>query len=223
MRPETGDSLTLATLTMLEALLRAMTARDASTHQHSHRVQRYAVALARAARIQDDGMIAAIEMAALLHDVGKLAIPDRLLVKPGPLTPDEFDEVKQHAVIGGDILSGVCFPGPLATIVRHHHEKWNGSGYPDGLRGEDIPIGARVLAITDSYDALTSERPYRGELSHEAAVAIIEEGRGTTYDPRIADVFLRLAPSFARKSSPSPADDPEAWAQGFGLREARAI
>ena len=118
-------------------------------------------------------MLAAIDAAALLHDIGKLGIPDRLLHKPGPLTPDEYDQVKQHAIIGADILSAMAFPGPLALIVRHHHENWDGTGYPDGLRGEAIPIGARVLAIVDCYDALTSDRPYRRALSHERAVAMI--------------------------------------------------
>ena len=168
-----------------------MTARDGFTHQHAQRVQRYAAALA-AACIDDRRMLEAIDGAALLHDIGKLGIPDRLLQKPGPLTPDEYDEVKQHAIIGADILSAMAFPGPLALIVRHHHENWDGTGYPDGLRGEAIPIGARVLAIVDCYDALTSDRPYRRAVSPERATAMIVERRGTMYEPAIADTFLRI-------------------------------
>jgi putative nucleotidyltransferase with HDIG domain len=185
---------TILSLRAIEALARAMTARDPLTQQHSQRVQHYAVALAWEAGIHEDRMLEAMEPAALLHDIGKLGIPDRLLGKPGPLTPDEYDQVKQHAVIGADILSSVALPGSLVLIVRHHHEHWDGSGYPDGLCGEAIPIGARVLAIADSYDALTSDRPYRRALSHAAAVAILQAGRGTMYDPRITDVFLRIEP-----------------------------
>src|SRR6185503_9855164 len=117
---------------------------------------------------------------------------DRLLDKPGPLTPDEYDHVKLHAIIGADILSAVAFPGPLAVIVRHHHEIWDGTGYPDGLRGEAIPLGARILSIVDCYDALTSDRPYRRALSHACAMTMIQERRGTMYDPEIADAFLRI-------------------------------
>ena len=179
-------------LLMIGALARAMAARDASTHEHARRVQRYALALADEISIGEDRTLAAIDAAALLHDIGKLGIPDRLLNKPGPLTPDEYDHVKLHAIIGADILSAVAFPGPLAVIVRHHHENWDGSGYPDGLRGEAIPIGARVLAIADCYDALTSDRPYRPALSHLCAVAMIHDRRGTMYDPGIVNAFLRI-------------------------------
>jgi putative nucleotidyltransferase with HDIG domain len=179
-------------LLMIEALARAMAARDGSTHEHARRVQRYALALADEISINEDRTLAALDVAALLHDIGKLGIPDRLLNKPGPLTPDEYDHVKLHAIIGADILSAVAFPGPLAVIVRHHHENWDGTGYPDGLRGEAIPIGARVLAIVDCYDALTSDRPYRRALPHARAVAMIHERRGTMYDPEIVNAFLRI-------------------------------
>ena len=179
-------------LPMIEALARAMAARDASTHEHARRVQRYALALAEEIAIGEERTLAAIDAAALLHDIGKLGIPDRLLDKPGPLTPDEYDHVKLHAIIGADILSAVSFPGPLAVIVRHHHENWDGTGYPDGLRGEAIPIGARVLAIADCYDALTSDRPYRSALSHGRALGMIHERRGTMYDPEIVTAFLRI-------------------------------
>jgi putative nucleotidyltransferase with HDIG domain len=177
---------------MIDALARAMTARDGVTTAHARRVQIYAAALADEACIEDRRMLAAIDAAALLHDIGKLGIPDHLLHKPGPLTADEYTQVKQHAIIGADILAAVAFPGPLALIVRHHHENWDGTGYPDGLRGEAIPIGARVLAIVDCYDALTSDRPYRRSLSHDRAAAMILERRGTMYEPAIADAFLGI-------------------------------
>ena len=113
---------------------------------------------------------------------GSSAIADRLLDKPGPLTFDEYDQVKQHATIGAEILSGVPFPGPLALLVRHHHENWDGTGYPDALRRDAIPLGARVLSIADCYDALTSDRPYRRALSHDAAIA--HDPRATRHDVR---------------------------------------
>ena len=177
---------------MVEALSRALAARDGSTHEHSQRVQRYALALAREIGITDALTSDAIWNGALLHDIGKLGIPDDLLRKPGPLTKEEYDQVKQHVVIGADILSAVSFPTPLALIVRHHHENWDGTGYPDGLRGEGIPLGARVLAIVDCYDALISDRPYRRALSHGCAVAMIHDGRSSLYDATIVDAFLGI-------------------------------
>jgi putative nucleotidyltransferase with HDIG domain len=207
---------------MIEALARAMAARDMWTHEHARRVQGYALALADEVSIGDDRMLAAIEAAALLHDIGKLGIPDRLLEKPGPLTESEYDHVKQHAIIGADILSAIAFPGPLAVIVRHHHENWDGTGYPDGLRGEAIPVGSRVLAIVDCYDALTSDRPYQRALSHECAVAMIHERRGTMYDPEIVEAFLRIVQpagtAFARAGIGRPQTPPVR-----SSREAKAV
>jgi putative nucleotidyltransferase with HDIG domain len=200
---------------MIEALARAMAARDGLTHEHARRVRRYAMELADEVSIRDDWTLTAIDAAALLHDIGKLGIPDRLLEKPGPLTPAEYDSVKQHAIIGADILSAVAFPGPLAIIVRHHHENWDGTGYPDGLHGEAIPIGARVLAIVDCYDALTSDRPYRRALPHDRAVAMIHERRATMYDPEIVDAFLRIVQrtgaSFAWKDVGRPKTRDASW------------
>jgi len=181
-----------SSLVLLDALVRAMSARDGATRRHADRVQGYALAVARQADIADPGVLAAIGTAALLHDVGKLAIPDRLLHKRGPLTPSEYEEVKQHAAIGADMLSAMPFPGPLALFVRHHHENWDGSGYPDGLRHGAIPLGSRVLAVADCYDALTSDRPYRRALTSDRAIAMIYERRGTKYDPVITDAFLNV-------------------------------
>jgi putative nucleotidyltransferase with HDIG domain len=176
-----------------------MAVRDLATWEHADRVRRYATALAREVGVIEEPLLQAIEAAALLHDVGKLAIPDALLDKPGPLTPDEYERVKQHAAIGGELLTEVAFPGPLASLVRHHHENWDGSGYPDGQSRAQIPLGARVLAIADCYDALTSHRPYRRALSHDSAVAMIHERRGSMFDPEMTDAFLhvicRLRPS----------------------------
>ena len=174
---------------MLDALTRVMASRDGATAEHARRVQRYALALAEDVCSDDDRLIEAISMAALLHDIGKLAIPDRVLYKPGPLTREEYAQVKHHAVMGAEILDAIEFAGPLSLIVRHHHENWDGSGYPDGLCGDAIPLGARLLAIVDCYDALTSERPYRRGLPHDRALAMITERRGTLYDPVLTDAF----------------------------------
>jgi putative nucleotidyltransferase with HDIG domain len=177
---------------MVEALSRALAARDGLTHQHAERVQHSALTLAHEIGITDAATLDAICVAALLHDIGKLAIPDRVLNKPRPLTKEEYDHVKQHVVIGADILSAVSFPAPVGLIVRHHHENWDGTGYPDGLHGRDIPIGARVLAIVDCYDALTSDRPYRRAISHGCAIAMIHDGRSRMYDPEIVEAFLGI-------------------------------
>jgi putative nucleotidyltransferase with HDIG domain len=189
----------------LSALARAMLGRDRSTCEHAERVQKYALELARQADIVDPPVLKAIEMAALFHDIGKLAIPDQLLNKPGRLTREEYDQVKQHAVIGADILETLPAPGSFAVLVRHHHENWDGSGYPDGKSRDEIPLGARVLAIADCYDALTSDRPYRRAMAHNSAIAMVHEGRGTMFDPRIADAFLqivwRLRPTAAASRS----------------------
>ena len=122
------------------------------------------------------------------------------------LTREEYEQVKLHAVIGGDMLDSIDFPGPLALIVRHHHENWDGTGYPDGLSGDHIPLGARLLAIVDCYDALTSERPYRKGLPHDRALKMIVERRSTSFDPRVCDAFLRIVQGLRATAAPPPQD-----------------
>ena len=197
---------------MIDALTRVMTSRDGATAAHARRVQGYASALAREVCAADEILIEAVQTAALLHDIGKLAIPDRLLHKPGPLTREEYEQVKLHAVIGGEMLEGVDFPGPLALLVRHHHENWDGKGYPDGLSGEHIPFGARLLAIVDCYDALTSERPYRKSLPHDRALKMIVERRGASFDPAICDAFVRVVQGLRATTPPPPPDAVPAYA-----------
>ena len=178
-------------LSTIETLAMAIDAKDQVTHGHIRRVQRFAVGLARALGISDDKQIRAIEAAALLHDMGKLAIPEFILNKPGRLTAHEFSVMKTHAAIGADLLSSIKFPYPVVPIVRHHHESWDGSGYPDGLRGADIPLGARILSVVDCYDALTSDRPYRPALPVAEALEILLQRRGKMYDPLVVDTFVR--------------------------------
>jgi len=178
-------------LSTIEALAMAVDAKDQITHGHIRRVQVYAVELAKRVGVNDDQQLKAIATAALLHDMGKLAIPEHILNKPGQLTSAEFDKMKRHADIGADLLSSVKFPYPVVPIVRHHHERWDGSGYPAGIAGTDIPLGARVLSVVDCFDALTSDRPYRPRLTPSEAFAIIKAERGMTYDPLIVDTFIR--------------------------------
>lgn len=177
-------------LSTIETLAMAIDAKDQITHGHIRRVQRLAVGLAKTLGVNDDPQIRAIEAAALLHDMGKLAIPEFILNKPGRLTPNEFDVMKQHANIGADILGSIQFPYPVVPIVRHHHEAWDGNGYPDKLKGVAIPLGARILSVVDCFDALTSDRPYRPRMSVEDAVAVLVQRRGTMYDPLIVDKFI---------------------------------
>jgi putative nucleotidyltransferase with HDIG domain len=174
----------------VETLAMAIDAKDDVTHSHVRRVQTYALALAQEIGIADEQTLKAIEAAALLHDTGKLAVPEHILNKPGGLTAAEFEQMKRHVDVGADILSLVEFPFPVVPIVRAHHENWNGKGYPRGLSGEEIPIGARILSVVDCFDALTSDRPYRKRLTDEAALDILRERRGTMYDPQIVDTFI---------------------------------
>jgi putative nucleotidyltransferase with HDIG domain len=183
------NALYLATVQTLAA---AIDAKDQVTHGHIRRVQNYAVALAHAVGVKDELQVRAIQAAAVLHDTGKIAVPEAILNKPGPLDPDEFAIMKQHAAVGADIISSIRFPYPVEPIVRHHHENWDGTGYPNGLRGTEIPIGARILAVVDCFDALTSDRPYRKQMSDADALAIVSERRGKMYDPLIVDAFLRI-------------------------------
>jgi putative nucleotidyltransferase with HDIG domain len=176
----------------VETLAMAIDAKDDVTHSHVRRVQAYAAALAKALDVNDDLTLKAIEAAALLHDTGKLAIPERILNKPGGLTPAEFEQMKRHVEIGANILSLVDFPYPVVPIVRCHHENWDGTGYPNGVSGTNIPIGARILSVVDCFDALTSDRPYRRKLTNEAAIKILLDRRGKMYDPAVVDTFIRI-------------------------------
>src|SRR5438045_6940513 len=179
-------------LSTIETLAMAIDAKDQITHGHIRRVQAYAVGLAQHVGVREERLIKAIEAAALLHDMGKLAVPEYILNKPGKLTTAEFEKMKLHASVGADILSAIDFPYPVVPIVRHHHENWDGSGYPDGIRGTSITIGARILYVVDCFDALTSDRPYRPRLSDEDALTIVLDRRGTMYDPLIVDTFIQV-------------------------------
>lgn len=191
-------------LSTIETLATAIDAKDQVTHGHIRRVQRFALGLARKVGVQDKLQLQALEAAALLHDMGKIAVPEHILNKPSKLTAGEFEKMKLHASIGADILSSIKFPYPVVPIVRHHHENWDGTGYPDGLRGTEIPFGARILAVVDCFDALTSDRPYRPRMSDADAISILMERRGRMYDPLIVDTFVAAKDELAESITISP-------------------
>jgi putative nucleotidyltransferase with HDIG domain len=179
----------------VEALAVAINAKDEVTHEHVTRVQTYAAGVARLLGC-NEGEVEALKAGALLHDIGKIAVPDYILNKPGKLTAEEFNQMKLHTVVGAQILSRVEFPFPVVPVVRHHHERWDGRGYPDGLKGEEIPLTARVLSVVDCFDAVREDRQYRKAMTREQAINFILEGIGTMYDPQVVGTFLAHLPEF---------------------------
>ncbi len=191
------DEVNRLYLSTIETLATAIDAKDQVTHGHIRRVQRFALGLAAKLGVNDPLQLKALEAAALLHDMGKIAVPEHILNKPSRLTTGEFEKMKLHASVGADILSSIKFPYPVVPIVRHHHENWDGTGYPDGLRTTQIPLGARILAVVDCFDALTSDRPYRARLSDPEAIEILMERRGVMYDPLVVDRFVAFKDELA--------------------------
>jgi diguanylate cyclase (GGDEF)-like protein/putative nucleotidyltransferase with HDIG domain len=182
--------LTSLYLRTVESLALAVDAKDQSTYGHVRRVRAYALGLSRLCNITNDNELMAIDTGALLHDIGKLAVDDYILNKPGQLNKREFDAMKIHAVAGEEILEQVRFPYPVAKIVRAHHERWDGKGYPDGLKGEEIPLGARILILADTFDAIHSPRPYKRAHGLQECIEELRNGIGSVYDPKLAELFL---------------------------------
>lgn len=182
-----------SSLETIYRLARAAEYKDEDTGTHVLRMSHYAAAVARELGLPEDE-VESILYAAPMHDVGKIGIPDRILLKPGKLDPDEWKVMKQHTLIGGKILSGseAGFIKLAEVIALTHHEKWDGSGYPNGLAGEEIPIAGRITAIADVFDALTSKRPYKEPFPLEKSFGIIREGRGTHFDPAVVDAFFAV-------------------------------
>jgi len=186
-------------LRTIEALALAIEAKDHTTHDHLQRVQVYAGELAKALDLTQEEQDA-LQAAALLHDIGKLAVPEHIISKPGRLTPEEFEKMKIHPIVGAEILERVRFPYPVAPIVRAHHEKWNGSGYPSGLKGEEIPMGARILSAVDCLDALASDRQYRRALPLDEAMKVVQSESGKAFDPRVVDALAKGYIEWERKA-----------------------
>lgn len=178
-----------------EALATAIDAKDQTTHCHVRRVQIYAAGMGEVFGLGPDE-IAALKAGALLHDIGKLAVPPHILNKPGPLTPAEFEKMKIHTVVGAQILGRVDFPYPVLPIIRHHHEQWDGRGYPDRLRGEQIPITARIISVVDCFDSLREDRPFRRGMTLDEATAFLLRGSGIHFDPKVVEQFLKYLPGF---------------------------
>jgi diguanylate cyclase (GGDEF)-like protein len=177
-------------LRTVESLALAVDAKDQTTYGHIRRVRVYATELAKLCGIKDPNELMAIETSSLLHDIGKLAIDEYLLNKPGKLSKQEFEKVKVHAAAGDEILQHIRFPFPAAKYVRSHHERWDGQGYPDGLKGEEIPLGSRILAIADAFDAIRFSRPYKLSKAMEETIELMKGQSGTAYDPALLELFF---------------------------------
>src|ERR1043166_7276300 len=189
------EALSQLHLATAEALATAIDAKDQTTHCHVRRVQIYAAGMGEVFGLSSNE-IAALKAGALLHDIGKLAVPPHILNKPGPLTPAEFEKMKIHTVVGAQILGRVDFPYPVIPIIRHHHEQWDGRGYPDRLRGEQIPITARIISFVDCFDSTREVRPCRRGMTMDEATALLLRGAGIHFDPVVVDQFLKNLPRF---------------------------
>ncbi|HXM45531.1 MAG TPA: diguanylate cyclase [Bryobacteraceae bacterium] len=200
-----AESIADLHLRTIEALALAIEAKDHKTHEHLQRVRTYAVELGKDMGLKD-GDLEALRAAALLHDIGKLAVPEHIISKPGRLTPEEFEKMKIHPVVGAEILERVSFPYAAAAIVRAHHEKWDGTGYPYGLKAEEIPLGARILTAVDCLDALASDRQYRRALPLDQAMAEVESLSGRSFDPAVVAVLKRRYVELERMTQAQPVD-----------------
>jgi diguanylate cyclase (GGDEF)-like protein/putative nucleotidyltransferase with HDIG domain len=211
-------------LATIEALALAIDAKDQTSQSHIRRVQLYAAEVAKALGMTEND-IQGVKTAALLHDIGKLAVPEHILSKPGPLTPEEFQKIRAHPKVGADIVSSVPFPYPVAPLILSHHERWDGKGYPAGLKGEDIPLGARILSVVDYFDALMAERPYHKAMGFEAAIGLLQQEAGRGLDPTVVGKFIELLPTLQAEATrleqamrkPVPAAAPSVGEPATGL------
>lgn len=192
--------------TTVQAVSEALDEKDTYTHGHSKRVTLYALILGRAMNL-DNNTLERLHLAGLLHDIGKIGTPDRILNKPGGLTHEEFDTIKEHPGKGREILQDIRQLRDIACWLRSHHEKYDGTGYPDGLKGDEIPLPARILSVADTYDAMTSDRSYRKGLPHETAVQEIKRCSNTQFDPMIVDIFLKKESFFKEAKDTSDTNE----------------
>jgi diguanylate cyclase (GGDEF)-like protein len=199
--------LSSAHLATVEALAMAIDAKDQTAYDHVRRVQIYATGLGEALGMSAHD-VEGLRTAALLHDAGQLAVPEHILAKPGRLTEEEFDRVRIHPAVGAGIISGIDYPYPVASLILSHHERWDGCGYPNGLAGEQIPLGARALAVAEYFDSLTTPRPYHLSVSLDAATDMLRQESGHAFDPSVVEVFEGILPDLQRRVrhlAPTPA------------------
>src|ERR1044071_4324969 len=206
-RAKATDRISRLHLATVEALATAIDAKDEITHDHVYRVQVYATGLARHFGL-GEAEIEALKAGALLHDVGKIAVPDYILNKPGKLTAAEFEKMKIHTIVGAQILERVNFPYPVVPIVRHHHERWDGKGYPDGLKAEHIPMTARILTVVDCFDAVREDRQYRRGMGRDQSCEFLKEHAGSQFDPSIVEAFLANLPAYEEEIAAHKAAQP---------------
>jgi putative nucleotidyltransferase with HDIG domain len=215
---ELFTSLQEAYLATVRSLAAAVDAKDTYTRGHSDKVSTYATLIAQRMGLSHD-QLTALEMAAYLHDIGKIGVPEGILLKPGRLTDDEMTQMRHHPLIGANILKPVAFPWAITPIVRHHHEYWDGNGYPAGLKGEEIPLLARILCVADSYEAMTADRPYRAGRSAEEAVEELHHCSGTQFDPRVVEMMTAVVEDLERGGGGVLRD----LGEDISAEEARAI
>ncbi|MEJ7618030.1 MAG: HD domain-containing phosphohydrolase, partial [Pyrinomonadaceae bacterium] len=200
------DEMARLHLATVEALATAIDAKDQTTHCHVRRLQLYARGMATLLKLPASE-VEALKAGSLLHDIGKLAIPDLILNEPGKLSPADFEKMKMHTVVGAQILERVNFPYPVVPIVRHHHEQWDGQGYPDNLRGREIPVAARILSVIDCYDSVREDRPYRRGMTRPEAIAVLRKHSGTRFDPQIVELFIDNLDLFEAEISAAGLDE----------------
>jgi diguanylate cyclase (GGDEF)-like protein/putative nucleotidyltransferase with HDIG domain len=205
-------------LQTIETLASAVDAKDRYTHGHIRRVQAYAAELAQCMGIHEQNELLAIQAGALLHDIGKIAIPEYILNKPTVLTETEFEKMKIHPVVGANMLRGIDFPYPVLPIVKSHHERWDGNGYPDGLKGQEIPLNARILSLVDCYDALTTNRPYRSPMDRSQVVEFFQRESGRAYDPKVVELFIESLDKIEAAGNAVVVENADVW----GIKEIEA-
>jgi diguanylate cyclase (GGDEF)-like protein len=193
-------------LAALEALAIAIDVRDGAHSRHIPRMRLFATAVARALGMSENE-VQGVDLAAILHDVGKLAVSDPILAKPGPLTPDELEKIRAHPKAGADIVSSVALPYPVAHFIMSHHERWDGKGYPAGLKGEEIPLGARILSAVDYFDGLMTERPYQKALTEDDAIELLQQEAGKGLDPTVVGTLIELLPALRQQEASAAGED----------------
>ena len=206
----------------VEALALAVDAKDSVSSGHLKRVQIYSTEIGKALNCSEYE-IRTLEFGALLHDIGKIAVPENVLTKPGRLSPEEFSRVASHAQIGAEILAAVDFPFPVAELVLCHHENWDGTGYPRKLRGEEIPLTARILTVVDAFDALTTDRPYRPAMTVEKSIEMIRSRRGSAYDPKVTDTLVELLPRLEGQIRRNPSTNRRNASSRFSIKSPRSL